>query len=145
VSTPTSPPADVRGSTAPADAPTAGIDLALVALFVLLGRTSHREGGAIGGYVTAAWPFLAGAGLGWLAVLLVRRSGRELPGRSLAAGGVVLGGTVVGGMALRRVFTDGGTPLSFLVVATSFLAFFLLGWRGLDRARRARAARPVRG
>jgi asparagine N-glycosylation enzyme membrane subunit Stt3 len=129
-----------RPSTSP-EASTAGIDLALVALFVALGRTSHREGGAIGGYAVAAWPFLTGALLGWVAILAARRTGRELPGRSIPAGGVVLAGTVVGGMVLRRVFTDGGTPVSFLVVATSFLSFFLLGWRGLDRARRARAAR----
>jgi hypothetical protein len=141
VSTPIPPAPDLRRPTAPSDASTAPVDLVLVALFVLLGRTSHREGGAIGGYVTAAWPFLTGALLGWAAILVARRTGRELPGRSLPAGGVVLGGTVVGGMVLRRVFTDGGTPASFLVVATSFLTFFLLGWRGVDRARRARAAR----
>jgi hypothetical protein len=130
------PGSDVR-TPASSDASTAAVDLVLVALFVLLGRTSHREGGALAGYVTAAWPFLTGAGLGWLAVLLARRAGVVLPGRSMPAGAVVVGGTIVGGMTLRRLFTDGGTPVSFLVVATSFVTVFLLGWRGLA-ARRAR-------
>lgn len=117
-------------------------DLALVAVFVALGRTSHREGGAVSGYLVAAWPFLAGCLAGWAAVLLLRRGGAELPGRSLRAGAVVLAGTVAVGMALRRAFTDGGTPVSFLVVATTFLAVFLLGWRWAVRWRTARRDRP---
>jgi hypothetical protein len=131
----------VRRPAAPPDGSAAGIDLVLVALFVLLGRTSHREGGAVGGYLTAAWPFLTGALLGWAAILVARRTGRTLPAVSLSAGGLVLAATVVGGMLLRRAFTDGGTPVSFLIVATSFLAAFLLGWRGLVGIRGRRAGR----
>lgn len=120
--------------------PAAAVDLLLVAVFVLLGRASHREGGAVAGYLVAAWPFLTGALAGWGAILVARRAGRELPGSSIPAGAVVLASTVVIGMVLRRVFTDGGTPVSFLVVATCFLAAFLLGWRGVERVRRARQA-----
>jgi hypothetical protein len=112
-----------------ADAAALGLDAASVLIFVLLGRGSHREGTLLAGTLATAWPFLAGASLGWVAVLLLRRSGgRPWLGGSLAAGGSVLAGTVIGGMALRRV-AGGGTPISFVIVATSFLALFLLGWR----------------
>ena len=106
-------------------------DLAAVVLFVALGRTSHREGGAVAGFAGTAWPFLAGAVVGWVALLAA-----GLAGRSLRAGAVVLVGTVAVGMTLRRTVTDGGTPVSFQLVATTFLALFLLGWR-LAAARRA--------
>jgi hypothetical protein len=104
-------------------------DLAAVLIFVALGRTSHREGGAVAGFVTTAWPFLAGCVAGWLLILLARRGGRVSADRSMTAGTVVLAATVAMGMTLRRLFTGGGTPVSFLVVATTFLALFLLGWR----------------
>ena len=113
-----------------------GVDLLVVLAFVVLGRTSHREGSAVAGTAATAWPFLAGAAVGWAVVVLARRGGRPWPGRSLAAGGVVLASTVVVGMSLRRV-AGGGTPPSFLLVATSFLALFLLGWRAAARWRRS--------
>jgi hypothetical protein len=37
--------------------------------------------------------------------------------------------TLVVGMVLRRVVFDDGTAWSFVVVATLFLALFLIGWR----------------
>ena len=114
-------------------------DAVAVVAFVLLGRRSHDEGSALVGTLSTAWPFLAGGTLGWGGVLLARRRGVELPGRSTAAGATVLGGTVLGGMLLRRV-AGGGTPVSFVIVATTFLATFLLGWRWV--ARRLTARRP---
>jgi len=139
----TGPPTggDDAGSGPGPDRSAALADVAAVLLFVLLGRLSHHEGGAIGGFVTAAWPFVAGCLLGWAAVLLARRAGRRLPARSGAAGTVVLAATVVAGMVLRRLCTGGGTPVSFLVVATTFLALVLLGRRLVSRAVAARRAR----
>ncbi|HYJ74646.1 MAG TPA: DUF3054 domain-containing protein [Kineosporiaceae bacterium] len=98
-------------------------DLLAVVVFVLLGRRSHDEGSAVAGTVATAWPFVTGA--------LVGEGGVVLTGRrpdSLAAGAVVTAGAVVVGMGLRRL-AGGGTPVSFVVVATTFLAVFLLGWR----------------
>jgi peptidoglycan/LPS O-acetylase OafA/YrhL len=110
-------------------------DLVAVLVFVLLGRRSHDEGPALAGTVATAWPFVAGAAVGELAAV-------RLPVRSLAAGAVVAAGAVAVGMPLRRL-AGGGTPLSFVLVATTFLVLFLLGWRAvaaaLDR-RRVRAA-----
>jgi hypothetical protein len=98
-------------------------DLLAVVVFVLLGRRSHDEGSAVAGTVATAWPFVTGALVGEGVVVLTRR-----PPDSLAAGAVVTAGTVLIGMGLRRL-AGGGTPVSFVVVATTFLTLFLLGWR----------------
>ncbi|WP_206051643.1 DUF3054 domain-containing protein [Nocardioides ferulae] len=102
---------------------TVAIDAAVVILFAALGRRSHDEGGALGGVLDTAWPFLAGLALGHL---LVRGSA------SLRAGSVVWGCAVVGGMLLRRLTGD-GTAWSFVLVATGFLGALLLGWRLASR------------
>src|SRR6185437_6582504 len=98
-------------------------DLLAVVVFVLLGRRSHDEGSAVAGTVATAWPFVTGALVGEGVVVLTRRRPD-----SLAAGVVVTAGAVVVGMGLRSL-AGGGTPVSFVVVATTFLAVFLLGWR----------------
>ena len=110
-----------------------GADTLAVLVFVLVGRRSHDEGSAVLGALTTAWPFLTGAGLGWAAVLGLRARGRDWSGASLPAGAMVLGGTLLGGMLLRKLSGSGGTPVSFVVVATVFLSATLLGWRGAKR------------
>lgn len=132
-------PARRPGPAVRGDLPALCADTVAVLAFVLLGRTSHREGGAVAGYAQTAWPFLVGAAAGWLALLVLARAGRPLPARAPAAGSVVLAATVTVGMALRRWVTDKGTPVSFLLVATVFLAAFLVGWRLLHRLRARRA------
>ncbi len=109
-------------------------DLVAVLVFVLLGRRSHDEGAALAGTVATAWPFAAGAAVGEAAVVVLRR-----PPASLQAGVLVLAGAVGVGMPLRRL-AGGGTPLSFVAVATIALAVLLLGWR---LALRWRARRSV--
>jgi peptidoglycan/LPS O-acetylase OafA/YrhL len=99
------------------------VDLVAVLAFVVLGRRSHDEGSALAGIAATAWPFAAGAAVGEVAVLATRRRPE-----SLTAGAIVTAGTVLVGMALRRL-AGGGTPVSFVVVATCVLAVFLLGWR----------------
>ena len=109
-------------------------DLVAVLAFVLLGRRSHDEGSALAGTVATAWPFLVGAAFGELATV-------RLPPRSITAGALVAVWTVAIGLPLRRV-AGGGTPLSFVVVATTFLVAFLVGWRLVARVvgRRVTAA-----
>ncbi len=123
-------PATTRGSRADRRALLA--DLLAVLAFVLLGRRSHDEGSLVAGTVATALPFVAGAAVGQVVVLVLRR-----PAASVAAGAVVLAGAVGIGMPLRRL-AGGGTPLSFVVVATTVLALFLLGWRVVARRRAGR-------
>ncbi len=115
----------------PATPLAAGADLVAVLLFVLLGRRAHDSGGLVSGTLEVAWPFLTGTSLGWAVMVLTRRPAPT----SLRGGLVVLVATVVVGMALRRA-TGGGVQVSFVVVATTALALFLIGWR-LLAARRA--------
>jgi len=140
VDAPTEPPSE-QPERSP-DVVSLSADLGAVAVFVALGRASHREGGVLVGYLATVWPFVAGVVVGRVAVRFARVGGRPLPPRSMRAGAVVLAATVVVGMTLRRLCTDGGTPVSFLLVATSFLALFLLGWRWVARRW---AARPGAG
>ena len=114
-------------------------DASAVLLFVLLGRSSHEEGSAVLGTLATAWPFLTGAALGWLVLLAgARRPGGWWPPTSVRAGMLVVAATVVVGMLARHV-AGGGTPVSFVVVATLFLALFLLGWRAVAGRVGARA------
>jgi hypothetical protein len=104
-------------------------DLVAVLAFVLIGRGSHAEGSTVAGTVATAWPFLTGAAVGEAVVVAARRAPA-----SPAAGAIVVGATVGVGMLLRRL-SGGGTPVSFVVVATTFLALAMLGWRAVLRWR----------
>lgn len=97
-----------------------------MALFAGLGRRSHETGSVLLGVPDTAWPFWAGAALGWAATAAARR---RVP-TSLGDGVVVLASTVVGGMVLRQL-TDRETAGSFIVVTTVVLAALLLGWRAV--------------
>lgn len=108
-------------------------DAIVLLVFAAIGRRSHDEGNPITGVLETAWPFLVAALLGHLVVWAWRRSAN-----SLAGGAVIWVCTVAGAMILRHV-TDQGTAFSFIVVATCFTGFFLLGWRAV-RALLARRA-----
>jgi peptidoglycan/LPS O-acetylase OafA/YrhL len=115
------------------------VDLVAVLAFVTLGRRSHDEGSALVGTVTTAWPFVAGALVGEAVVAAVRKDPREL-----RSGAIVVAGCLLVGLPLRRLAGD-GTPVPFIVVTTTVLTVFVLGWRVALRlsARRRRPA-PVR-
>ncbi|WP_374929524.1 DUF3054 domain-containing protein [Kytococcus sedentarius] len=100
------------------------LDAGSIALFAGLGRQSHATGEALTGIPLTAWPFWAGAALGWVATAAVRR---RVPS-TLAEGAVVLVATLLVGMALRQL-TDQGTATPFVLVATGTLTLLLLGWR----------------
>ena len=94
--------------------------------FATIGRLSHAEGVSVAGVVGVAWPFLVGGAVGTLVGRTWRRPA------ALSSGAWVWLGTVAGGMALRWL-TGGGVQLSFVVVAGTVLAVFLLGWRAALR------------
>ncbi|MBS1691598.1 MAG: DUF3054 domain-containing protein [Actinobacteria bacterium] len=100
-------------------------DVVCVVVFCTLGRRSHDEGLSIAGIAETAWPFLTGAGVGWLVARGWRRP------LSLTPTGVAVWlCTVVVGMMLRKA-TSQGTAVSFIVVASLVTAVLLLGWRAV--------------
>lgn len=116
----------------PPDLRTAGVftaDLLAVVVFVLLGRTSHGESEALHGVLITLWPFLAGLLTGWLVLL----AGRIGAADGYRAGGFLVVATVAVGMVLRHVVSHDGTPVSFVIAATTFLTIFYLGWRAVAR------------
>lgn len=101
------------------------LDVLLILVFAGVGRDAHhRDQGVLGVFVTA-WPFLAGAAIGWLAGRTWRAPLRLWP-----AGVSVWLGALIGGMLLRAL-TGQVVVLPFIIVATLFLALVLLGWRAV--------------
>ena len=112
------------------------IDVALIEVFVLIGRHAHGHGLDLGGVVSTSWPFQAGLGCGWALVMIRHSSPRRL------TTGVVLSViTVVVAMALRMVSGQGTTPV-FVVVALVFVDLFLVGWRALAHVLDRGSSRP---
>ncbi|GAA1901462.1 DUF3054 domain-containing protein [Lapillicoccus jejuensis] len=100
------------------------LDVVVVLVFAAVGRASHGEQDAVTGVLAVAWPFLAGAAVGWA---VARLRGRW-PLDVRCDGVLVWASTLVLGMLLR-VVSGAGTAPSFVVVAGLFLALTLLGWR----------------
>lgn len=113
-----------------------GLDVVAVLIFCALGRRSHAEGVDLSGLATTAWPFLSGTALGWLLSRGWRRPTAVVP-----TGVTVWISTVLVGMLLRQA-TSAGVAWSFVVVASTVTAVFLLGWRAVFElvARRRSAA-----
>jgi hypothetical protein len=100
-------------------------DIVCILAFCAIGRRSHAEGITVAGVAETAWPFLTGAGIGWLMARGWRRPTALTP-----TGVVVWLATIVVGMLLRKA-TSAGVAASFVVVASLVTAVFLLGWRGV--------------
>ncbi|GAA1947194.1 DUF3054 domain-containing protein [Agromyces allii] len=118
----------------------AALDVVLVIVFAVIGRSSHAEGLDLMGVWGTAWPFLAGAAVGWLVARAWRRPLAVWP-----TGVVVWVAAVVVGMLLRAA-SGQGTAIAFVIVATLTLALLLLGWRaiaGLATRLRVKRGRPA--
>lgn len=99
------------------------LDVVLVVVFAIIGRSSHHEALSLVGILTTSWPFLAGLVIGWVASQAWWRPfGVALPGISIW---II---TLVGGM-LFRVVSGQGTAVAFVIVALIALGILLLGWR----------------
>ncbi|MBB4854266.1 hypothetical protein HNP40_001646 [Mycobacteroides chelonae] len=101
------------------------LDVVGIFVFCTVGRRSHAEGITVLGVWQTAWPFLSGAGIGWL---LSR--GWSHPTSVTGTGIPVWISTVAFGMILRRL-SNQGVAFSFVVVASLVTALLLLGWRAL--------------
>ena len=115
----------------------AGLDTAMVVLFVAAGRRTHDQDPGISGLIETAAPFLIALLVGWLVARAWRRPD------AVVTGVVISAVTFALGMILRQYVFDRGTAVSFMVVAGLFLFATLVGWRlllsGFDawKARRA--------
>lgn len=112
----------------------AALDVVAVIVFATLGRASHQEGLSSAGVAGTAWPFLLGLAIGW-AVLAARGAVRRGIVTHVGPGITVWLCTWILGLLSRRLFTDGGVQFSFVLVAGTFLALFLIGPRWLGRRR----------
>jgi len=99
------------------------IDVALVTLFVMVGRRSHGEANSVVGILETLWPFLVSLVVGWLVTWAWRR-----PLSIVWAGVPVWLMTVALGMLIRTSAGQGVEP-SFIAVAAVVLGVFLVGWR----------------
>lgn len=110
-------------------------DTVLILVFAAVGRDAHQRGDVVTGVLQTAWPFLAGAALGWLAARAWRN-----PLSVSRTGLAVWLGALAGGMVLR-LLTGQTVVLPFIIVALLSLGLLLVGWRlawaGVRRLRSA--------
>ncbi len=112
-------------------------DVVAVLVFVAIGRRTHDEtGNVVVGALKVAAPFVIALALGWV----IARAWKSP--WAPAAGVVIWLTTVIVGMLLRRFVFDRGTALPFIIVATLFTGFFLVGWRVVVEWRSERDIRP---
>ena len=104
----------------------AAIDVALVVVFVVIGRASHDSGEPL--FVTL-WPFLVGLLVGWLAARAWRSPTR------VRTALIIWPATVVVALILRTV-SGQGVQLSFIIVTAVILGVFLVGWRALTKLKK---------
>ncbi|MDO4412002.1 DUF3054 domain-containing protein [Cutibacterium sp.] len=100
-------------------------DIVCVILFATIGRASHGEALSPGGLLRTGTPFVFGLAVGWVIVVTAR-----FPAQRWVAGLVVWASTLIVGMGIRY-FTDQGIAVPFIIVAASFLALTLIGWRAV--------------
>ncbi|MEV0028875.1 DUF3054 domain-containing protein [Nocardia sp. NPDC050793] len=109
------------------------VDALLVILFCVIGRRSHDEA-VIAGLLKTLWPFAIGLAIGWaVAIVVARRTGRADGTLVWPTGVLVWLCTLCGGMVLRAI-SGQGVAFSFVLVAATVLALFLLGWRAAIQA-----------
>ena len=105
----------------------AALDIAVIVVFVAIGRRNHDEGSAIGEVFRIAAPFLIGLTAGWIVARAWRRP------FDLATGCTIWVVTIALGMVLRKTLFDRGTAVSFIIVASVFTGVLLIGWRLVAR------------
>ena len=112
-------------------------DVAVVMLFVLIGRNEHNSGSQFVDYLSTVGPFLMAIAVAWCSPQ-VRRSPA-----SARSGLIVWGSVIILGLMFRRIIFGDGTAFPFVVVATIFNGVFLQSWRFLARSRQRRPDRGV--
>ena len=113
----------------------AGLDAALLLLFVMIGRASHGEG--LWGVLGTWWPFLTGLVVAWL-VLRAWRTPLQIAWTGLGVWGI----TVIVGLLLR-IISGQGVQFSFIIVTFLVVGVFLVGWRAIALLVRRLRPRPA--
>jgi hypothetical protein len=112
-------------------------DVAVLVLFVLVGRRSHHEDAGFAGFLRVWWPFAAALGVAWLATGLWRA---PLAWQRAVTAWLI---TVGLGMGLRIVVQDRELKVAFTIVTLLFVGAGMLGWRAVVRWRRTRSHTPA--
>lgn len=112
-------------------------DVAVLVVFVLVGRRSHHEDAGLAGFVRVWWPFAVGLGVAWVACGLWRAPLEW--GRAVAAWLVTVGV----GMAVRILVQGRDFKVAFTIVTLVFVGAGMLGWRVVTRVVRSRRRAPV--
>jgi Protein of unknown function (DUF3054) len=107
-------------------------DVAVLVVFVLVGRRSHHEDAGFAGFLRVWWPFAVALGVAWL---VTRLWWSPLAWRRAVVAWLV---TVGLGMALRITVQGRDFKIAFTIVTLVFVGAGMLGWRALVRWRRAR-------
>jgi peptidoglycan/LPS O-acetylase OafA/YrhL len=108
-------------------------DLAVLFVFVAIGRRTHHEDAGVVGFFRVLWPFAVGMVVGWAATGLARA---PLDWRRAVAAWLL---TVAVGMTLRVLAQGHEFKASFTIVALVFTGVCMLGWRAAVRFARRRA------
>jgi len=107
-------------------------DMAVLVVFVVVGRRSHHEDAGVAGFLRVWWPFALALVVAWSVAGLWRAP--LAWGRVVAAWLVTVGL----GMTLRIVIEEREFKIAFLIVTLVFVGAGMLGWRAIVRWRRAR-------
>ena len=99
------------------------VDAAFIFLFIFIGTRNHDTDTDTAGVFSTAAPFLIALLVGWGALRVWKAPHKVASGVGLW---II---TIVIGMLLRHFAFDKGTAGAFVVVATIFNAFTLVGWR----------------
>ena len=112
-------------------------DVAVLMVFVLVGRRSHHEDAGLAGFLRVWWPFAVGLLTAWLLTGLWRA---PLAWRRAVIAWLL---TVGLGMALRIAAQGRDLKVAFTIVTLVFVGAGMLGWRAVVRWRPARAHAPA--
>ena len=102
-------------------------DVAVIVVFVAIGREEHDPGSSILDLLETAAPFLIALAIGWLAT----RAWQNPTGVGRGLGIWLV--TILAGMNLRHYVFDDGTATAFIIVASAFTLAGLVGWRIIAR------------
>ena len=112
-------------------------DVAVLVVFVVIGRRSHHEDAGAAGFLRVWWPFVVGLAVAWLASGLYRAP------LSWTRAVVAWLLTVGVGMALRIAVEGRELKVAFTIVTLLFVGAGMLGWRAVVRVVQARQTRDA--